>query len=220
MDSRGFDYATIIGVVGDVRFQSLDRGPAPAYYLTYRQRPDRIGSMHLLVRGTDNPMALAGPVRNVIRSLDADVATDIRALPERIGETFAQRRFTLLVLGIFAATALLLAAVGIYAVVSFAVARRTREIGIRMALGAEKRSVLWTVSSSTMLSVLSGIVIGLIGAVLLSRITASMLFEVDAVDPLTFAAVALVLIATAWLAVLVPALRATRVSPMTALRAE
>jgi predicted permease len=220
MDSKGYDFATIIGIVGAVRFRSLDRPPEPAYYLTYAQRADRVGGMTLLVRGPRDPGRLAVPVRTVIRGVDSDVAIEIGTWSERIGETFAERRFLLLVLGVFAGTALVLAAVGIYGVVSFAVAQRTREIGIRVALGAEQGRVLWTVARATMLSVFAGIVLGLTGAVLLSRVTASFLFEVDAVDPVTFAAVALILTATAWLAVFVPARRATRVSPMVALRAE
>ena len=219
MDSKGFEFATIIGIAGNVRYGSLDRPPEPAYYLTYQQRPDRIGNLHLLVRGSD-AAALAIPLRSAIRALDADVALDTHTLEQRIGETFAERRFLLFVLGIFAGTALILAAVGIYGVVAFAVAQRTREIGIRMALGAAKGAVLWDVARNTMLSVLGGILVGLIGAALLSRLTTSLLFDVQPIDPITFAAVALILLAVAWLAVLVPARRATRVSPMTALRSE
>jgi putative ABC transport system permease protein len=219
MDSKGYDFATVIGVVGDVR-SSLDRPPEPAYYLTFAQRADRIGSMTLLLRGRGNPARLAAPVRSAIRTIDADVPIEMGTWSEQIGETLAERRFLLLVLGIFAGIALLLAAVGIYGVVAFAVAQRTREIGIRVVLGAEKRTLLWTVTRATMLSVFAGIALGLAGAVLLSRVTASFLFEVDAIDPLTFATVALILTATAWIAVLVPARRATRVSPITALRAE
>jgi ABC-type antimicrobial peptide transport system permease subunit len=126
----------------------------------------------------------------------------------------------LLVLAVFAGSALLLSGVGIYGVVAFAVAQRTREIGIRMALGATAPNVLWTVSRATMISVVSGIAIGLAGAAWLSRLLATLLFEVRPIDPLTFAGVALLLLTVAWLAVFVPARRAVRLSPMNALRAD
>jgi putative ABC transport system permease protein len=220
MDSRGMDFAEIVGIVDDVRFRSIDTPPEPAYYLTYAQRTDRIANMTLLVRTSQRPLALGPAVRSTIHDLDSDVAIDIRTLESRVGEAFAPRRFALLVLAGFAAVALLLAAVGIYGVVSAAVANRTREIGIRVALGSGAERVLWTVSRATMTAVGAGLLLGLAAAAGLSRVIASMLYETDPVDPLTFAAVALLLLTTAWVAVLVPARRALRVSPMTALRAE
>jgi ABC-type lipoprotein release transport system permease subunit len=220
MDSKGDVFATIIGIVGDVRFHSLDTPPAPAYYITHAQRTDGLLNMTLLVRSSGNPDALAAPVRALIRSLDGDVAIDVETLRARVGESFTDRRFMLLVLGVFAASALLLAAVGIYGVVAFAVAQRTREIGIRMALGAAAPRVLWTIIRGTMLSVAAGITAGLAGATALARVAASFLYEIDPVDPRTFAAVALILIVVAVIAMLVPARRALRVTPLTALRGE
>jgi putative ABC transport system permease protein len=219
MDMRGFDFATIVGIVGDVRFRGLDAPPRAAYYLHYPQRTDRILDMTLLVRSRD-PAALTNPVRDVIRQMDSDVALEAATLESRIGASLADRRFMLFVLGAFAAIALLLAAVGIYGVVAFAVAQRTREIGIRMALGAATSRVLWTVGRSTMVSIVIGLAAGVVAAVLLSRLTASFLFGIEPTDPVTFAAVVALLFGVAWLAVLVPARRATRVTPMAALRSE
>jgi putative ABC transport system permease protein len=220
MDSRGYDFARIVGIVADVRTRSLDTPPVPGYYLAYPQRTDRLLNTTLLVRTNGRVAALTVPVRDAIRRIDADVAIDIGTLRASVGESLADRRFMLLVLAVFAGIALLLSGVGIYGVVAFAVAQRTREIGIRMALGAAGRSVLWTVSRTTMISVVSGIAIGLAGAAWLSRLLASLLFEVQPIDPLTFVGVALLLLTVAWLAVFVPASRAVRLSPMTALRAD
>jgi predicted permease len=220
MDTRGYDFATIVGVVGDVRTRSLDSPPVPAYYLAYPQRTDRLINTTLIVRGAGRVTALTVPVRDAVRRIDADVAMDIGTLRAGIGDSLADRRFMLFVLAVFAGIALLLSGVGIYGVVAFAVAQRTREIGIRMALGAAAPGVLWTVSRATMISVASGIVLGLVGAALLSRLLATLLFEVDPIDPLTFVGVALLLLTVAWLAVLVPARRAVRLSPVSALRAD
>lgn len=220
MDSRFGDYATIVGVVGNVRHGSLT-GPATAgYYLPYMQRPDRIGSATLLVRTAGRPERLARPVRDIVRSLDPDVPLEVSTVRARIGDSVADRRFTLVLLGAFALIALVLAAVGIYGVVSCAVAQRTREVAIRLALGAGRQRVLWLVGRETMTSAVIGVAVGLAGAALLSRVLSSLLYETSPVDPVTFAAVAMVLVGTAWLAVVVPGRRATRVSPMVAMRAE
>jgi putative ABC transport system permease protein len=220
MDRQGLGvYATVVGVVGDVH-GTLTGAPAAAYYLPYAQRWERVQESTIVVRTAGRARDVAGAVRARVRALDDDVPIEITTLRAQLGESLADRRFTLLILGSFAGIALLLAGVGIYGVVSFAVAQRTREIGIRVALGARTPRVLWLVSRATMASVAAGVGVGLIGAVLLSRIVASLLFEMDAADPVTFATVALLLVAVAWLAVLVPAHRATRVSPLDALRAE
>ena len=220
MDSRGYDFARIVGVVADVRTRGLDSPPVPGYYLAYPQRTDRLLNTTLLVRTSGRVAALTVPVRDAIRRIDPDVAMDIGTLSAGVGESLADRRFMLLVLAIFAGIALLLSGVGIYGVVAFAVAQRTREIGIRMALGAASPSVLWTVSRATLISVVTGVALGLAGAAWLSRLLATLLFEVEPLDPITFGAVALLLLTVAWLAVLVPARRAVRLSPMTALRTD
>jgi putative ABC transport system permease protein len=221
MDAQGWGvYATVIGVVGDVRTGSLTSPPGAGYYLPYAQRWDRMGDAALVVRARTSTAAIAEPVRARVLALDGDVPFDVRTYSARIGDSLADRRFMLLVLGTFAAVALMLAAVGIYAVVAYAVAQRRQEIGIRVALGAGASRVLWLISRSTMTSVVFGVLAGLAGALMLSRILASLLFEVEAIDPLTFAAVALLLIGVAWMAVFVPARSAMRVDPLTALRPE
>jgi putative ABC transport system permease protein len=220
MDAQGGDVqVTVIGVVGDVR-GSLTAGPAPAYYLPYAQRWVRTGTGTLVVRTAGPPGSVAPAVRARIVALDGEVPVELATLRSHIGESLADRRFMLLLLGGFAGIALLLAAVGIYGVVAFAVAQRTREIGIRVALGAGRTRVLWLVSRATMAGIVTGVAVGMAGALLLSRLVSFMLYEVEAVDPLTFIAVALLLFGVAWLAVLVPANRATRISPLSALRSE
>jgi putative ABC transport system permease protein len=220
MDRQGQGVsATVIGVVGDVH-GSLTGSPSAAYYLPYAQRWERVGNATLVVRTAGRASAAAGSLHARIRGLDADVPIEIATLRTQLGASVADRRFTLFVLGGFAGIALLLAAVGIYGVVAFAVAQRTREIGIRVALGAETARVIWVVSRATMASVAAGVMVGLAGALVLSRLVTSLLFELDAVDPVTFGAVALLLVGVAWVAVLVPAHRATRISPVSALRAE
>jgi putative ABC transport system permease protein len=220
MDGRGDVYATIVGVVADVRHYALTTPPGPGYYLPYMQRPDRIDQASLLVRADPDAPGVADALRAAVRALDADLPVEVVPLRDRVGAGLAERRFTLVLLAAFAGIALLLAAVGIYAVVSFAVARRTREIGIRLALGAEAGRVVWTIGRATMISVAVGLAAGLAGAAALARVTASLLFELDALDPLTFAGGALLLLLVAWVAVLVPARRALRVSPTIALQAE
>jgi putative ABC transport system permease protein len=219
MDTRGSDFATIIGIAEDVRFRGLDAPPRTAYYLHYPQRTDRLRDMTLLVR-SPRPERLANEVRATIRQLDPDIAVDIATLEARIGEGLADRRFMLLVLGAFAGIALMLSAIGIYGVVSYAVAQRTREIGIRMALGAAATRVLWSVGRSTITSIVIGLAVGVVAALLLARLTTSFLYGVEPTDPATFAGVVLLLFIVGWVAVLVPARRATRITPMIALRAE
>lgn len=220
MDARGFDFVTIVGIVGDVRFHSLTGGPVPTYYLSHRQRPNRISTAMLVVRTASNPGPVAGPLRQAIRAVDADVPIDIATLSERTGASVADRRFVMLVLAAFAFVALSLSAVGIYGVVASAVANRTREIGLRIALGAASGKILWTVSRDTLAGVAIGLTVGLVAAGFLARLATSLLFEVEPVDPITFASVALLLFGVAWLAVLVPAARAIGVDPMISLRAE
>jgi predicted permease len=220
MDAHGEEFVTIVGVVSDVRHRSLIEPPRPEYYLPYAQRADRIGAMTLVARTAGHPAAAFAPVRQLVRRLDADVPVELHTWSDRVGEAVADRRFTMLVLGAFAAIALVLSGVGIYGVVSYAVARRTREIGIRTALGARAVTVVWTVLRGTMVAVLAGALLGVIGALLLGSTLQALLWEVPAGDPLTIAAVVAVLIAIAAAAVIVPARRALRIDPLLAIRAE
>ncbi|HJQ25193.1 MAG TPA: ABC transporter permease [Blastocatellia bacterium] len=217
----------IIGVVGHVKHFGLD---APKeipfqFYMAYVQVPDQFITgflgMGLVARTTGDPAAAAAPIKEAILAVDKDQpVTAVRTLEQVLADSLAQRRFTMLLLGLFAAVALVLAAVGIYGVMSYTVAQRTHEIGVRMALGARPGDVLAMVVRQGMMIAGIGVGIGLVAAFALTRLMASFLFGVSATDPLTFIAIALVLTGVALGACFVPARRATRVDPMVALRYE
>jgi len=209
----------IIGVVGDVRHYGLDQGVTMQMYEPYRQRP--LDSITFLLSTRTDPGALAGAARRAVLSIDPELpVTGTRTLAAIVADSTAQRRFTLLLLMIFAGTALVLAAVGIYGVVAYTVSQRTHEIGVRMALGAERRAILGLVLRQGMTMVLAGVAAGLGGALLLARLVRAMLFGVGAADPVTYAATVALLSLVAFAATYLPALRATRVEPTTALRCE
>jgi putative ABC transport system permease protein len=209
----------IVGIVGDVRHASLDVEPSPEMYVSHSQMSWPF--LTLVVRSSSDPMAMAGPVRDQILAIDKDQpVSSIRSMERMVSASIAQPRFYLLLLGIFAALALVLAAVGIYGVLSYSVTQRMHEIGIRMALGAEPADVIKLVVGQGMMLALAGVAIGLIGAFVFTRLMSSMLYGVSATDPVTFAALALLLTAVALLASYIPARRATKVDPMVALRYE
>jgi putative ABC transport system permease protein len=216
----GSPWVTIVGVVGDVKYTGLDRPPEPTLYTPYEQNlwwP----TMFLIVRSSIDPAGLSESIRAQVAGLDPLLPVSrVRTMEELLEQSVAAPRFRTMLLGIFATTALLLAAVGIYGVLSYAVGQRTREIGIRMALGARRPQVLSLVLGQAMAQTGLGVAIGLAAAVALSRVLAGLLFGVDPIDPATFGAVTLVMAAAALLAAGVPALRATRVDPAVALRAE
>jgi putative ABC transport system permease protein len=212
-------WRTVIGVVGDVRQNALNDEPYPQLFLPLAQAPQR--AMLLLARTTGSPSASAGPIRRAVTALDPDLpVSEIRTLDERLDQSIAQPRVSMMLLAIFALMALVLAAVGIYGVLSYTVTQRTRELGIRMALGAESNSVMRLVVGQAMVPALIGVGLGLAGAWGATRLMSSLLFGVSATDPVTFIVVALFLLAVALLASWVPARRATRVDPLIALRAE
>jgi len=215
----GSDWTTVIGVVEDVRHQGLDREIEQAAYLSYRQMPRP--TMALVLRGSLDPSSLAAALRQAVREVDPALPVfDVRTMEARLSDSLAGRRFNLFVLGSFAALALALAGVGIYGVIAYLVTERTREIGIRMALGAQRRSVLSLVVGQGMRLAVLGIGIGLAAALALSRVLRTLLFEITPTDPLTFATIPLVLAAVALIACWLPACRAARVDPMEALRSE
>ncbi len=208
----------IIGVVKDVRQNDFVAEPKMQMYLVYPQFSS-FAPNALVVRTNVEPLSLATSVRNAIWSVDKDQpVSDVISMDEVVSEAVARQRFSMLLLGVFATVALILAAVGIYGVMSYSVTQRTHEIGIRMALGAQKRDVLKLTIGQGLKLVLTGVAIGLAAAFVLTRVMASLLFGVGATDPITFVAISFVLIAVAMLASLIPALRAMKVDPMFALR--
>ena len=210
---------TIVGVVGNERFQGLTEAAAIALYAPLDQGPSPTGV--LLVRTTGDPALLTGSVRATIRGVDPALAVfGLEPFTETVSRSVSERRFTMLVLGLLAAVALTLAAVGIHGVLSCIVAERTREIGIRLALGAEPRGVRRLVVSRAMVLAGIGTAVGLAAAFGLTRWMARLLFEVTATDPIAFAGVPAILVLVALAASYVPVRRATRVDPIVALRAE
>jgi len=209
----------VVGVVGDVRGDSLTKPPNLTLYRPYWQRyQDHVG---LVVRAGAAPAALAGAIRREIRRLDAEMPVPaFQTLDQLVDDSVAQRRFQLELVLLFAAAALALAAVGVYGVVSQLVTQRTNEIGIRMALGARAADVRRMVLLEGLAPVAGGLAVGFAAALLGGRMVSGMLFDVRAADPLTFAAVATVLLASALTACLIPARRATRIDPLDALRYE
>ena len=209
----------IVGVVGDVQNAGLDATPGPHAYTPYRQRP--WSAISLVVRSNAEPLALTADVRAQVLSVDKDQpVTAVQTMEQILADNVSQPRLTMLLLGIFAAVAMLLAAVGIYGVMSYSVTQRTHEIGIRMALGASRGDVLRLVVGQGMALALAGVVIGLGAALALTRLMAGLLFGVGTTDPLTFTVTPLVLAGVALVASFVPARRATRIDPMVALRYE
>jgi putative ABC transport system permease protein len=209
----------IIGVSGEVKQAGLDKPSDPEIFLPYQQAPFLY--LQLAVRTTDDPMKMVAAIRHEVQAIDQDLPlTGIKTMDQYLSESIANPRFQSRVLSLFAAIALLLAAVGLYGVMSYSVAQRTHEIGVRMALGARSSDVLKLVVGKGLRLTLIGIAIGLVVAVALTRLLASLLFGVSTTDPATFVIIALLLISVALLACYLPARRATKVDPMVALRYE
>ena len=209
----------IVGIVGDVKNSALNQQTTPAMYTSYLQIPEM--KMSLVVRAEGDPANMIRAVEKQVWAVDKDQPMyKIRTMEQVVGESQSSSRFTLAVLAIFAAVAMGLAAVGIYGVISYTVTQRTREIGIRIALGAERSDVLRLVVGQGTVLAVSGVAVGLGGALALTRVMRNLLFGVSATDPLIFAGAALFLAAVAMLASYIPARRAMRVDPMVSLRCE
>lgn len=211
---------TVVGVVGEVRKHSLESAPRPSIYVNYRQRLRAASEFDVVLRTNSDPAATFAAVRGVLNQLDPTVAPRLSTFTEVFSESLTNRRFNLLLVGVFALAALLLAMAGVYGVLAYSVAQRTREIGVRIALGATPGSILKMVLGQGLVTVAIGIAIGLVGSFLLTRTMRSLLFEVSPSDPLTVVGVALLLLLIAMLASYIPARKATRVDPMVALRYE
>jgi putative ABC transport system permease protein len=210
-------WVTVIGVVGDVRHAGIDIAPLPELYRSYALNP--LISPILVIRTAGDPEPMLGVLGETVRSVSSQMpAYNVYAMQDLVERSTAQRRFVMLLLGGFAAMALLLAAVGIYGTVSQAVTQRTAEIGLRMALGASPAAALSLVFGYGLQLTLAGIAVGAVAAVALTRLMTKLLFEVRPLDPEAFAAAAITLMAFALLACYLPARRATRVDPLTALR--
>jgi ABC-type antimicrobial peptide transport system permease subunit len=218
----------IVGVVGDVKLDGMDAAASSGtVYLPVSQlSTSSLGEwrpfpMQLAVRTQSRPAGLVSAVTGEIHSIDRDQpVTDVMSMDDLVDTSVSQRRFSMLLLGAFAVLALLLAAVGIYSVLAFAVRRRVREIGIRVALGAEVKDILRLIVTEGMKPALIGLLLGVAGALALGRVLASFIYGIAAYDPLTFAAVAALLATVALLASIIPAFRAARIEPTRALREE
>ncbi len=212
-------WLTIVGVVGDIKSDGFDAPNAPHIYLPVRQSPGYASVIYL--RSAGNAESLGEAIRHEVQSLDPNIPVfSVRTMDEVIARSMAERRFALQLLGVFAAVALLLAAIGIYGVMAYSFSQRTHEIGIRIALGAQRMDILRLAVGEGMRLVIIGLAFGLVGAALLTRFVRTMLFDVSPADPLTFAAISGVLAGVAFLACYIPARRATRVDPLVALREE
>jgi putative ABC transport system permease protein len=212
-------WQTIVGIVGNVRHLGLDTDPRPELYYHSNTSPP-FGPV-LVIRSKGDPKAVISLARAKVRELDRDVpVSNVNTMDQLVAQSVAQRRFGMFLLTGFAALALLLAAIGIYGVISYSVAQRTQEIGVRMALGARTVDVLKLVMTNGLKLAAMGLVIGLVGAFLLTRLMARLLFHVGPTDAVTFASVSVGLLLVAFLACYLPARRATKVDPLVALRYE
>jgi predicted permease len=220
MEWKDTPWLTVIGVVSGVRHFGLEQDVPVEHYVLYRQRPEYALNMSMVVRGSVDPSQLMRTVRERVRAIDRDIPIEIATLGERIDRSVAERRFIMTVLTAFGALALALAAVGVYGVLSFSVAQRTREIAVRMALGARKGRVLALVVGHAVRVSVVATLIGLVAARAVSKLMAAFLFEVSPADPQTYVVVSGVLIAVAIAAAYAPARRAATVDPMVALRSD
>ncbi|MGO9272283.1 MAG: ADOP family duplicated permease [Terriglobia bacterium] len=209
----------VVGVVSDTRNTALDQQPSPEIFVPYPQRPSF--SMSFVIRSNGDPQDLAGAVRHAVLAADRDQPVfDLETMDQFLSRSIAPQRFRMLLLGLFALLALVLAAIGMYGVIAYSVTQRTNEIGVRMALGARPRDVMRLVVGQGIVLTVAGTMVGVGGALALTRFLSSLLYGVQPTDAVTFVVVSLVFGAAALLATYIPARRATKVDPMVALRYE
>jgi len=211
-------WLTVVGVVGDVRHGGLNVRPNPEMYMSHLQEPR--GDLALVARTSGDPLALAGAVRRQVKALDKEQPVTITTMEQLFSNSVAGQRFNALVLGVFGALALGLAMVGVFGVINYSVSQRTHEIGVRIALGAQRKDILKLVVGQGMILALAGVGVGLAGAFALTRFIMKLLYEVSPTDLTTFAVVASLLAGVALLACYLPARRATNVDPLVALRCD
>ena len=212
-------WQTVVGVAGRVKQDSLDSNPRIAFYVAHTQFPTR--ALTVAFRARTDSAAMLAATKTEIRNLDPDLPMyHVRTMEQQVNESLAQRRFSTLLLGLFASVALALATIGIYGVMAYLVNQGTRELGIRIALGASQRNILTLVVRQGMMLAVSGVAIGLAAAFLLTRLMRSLLFGVEATDPITFAGISLLLATVTLLACYIPAHRAARIDPLISLRCE
>ncbi|HZE57369.1 MAG TPA: FtsX-like permease family protein [Chthoniobacterales bacterium] len=224
LSDRPRDLREIVGVVADVRNYGVDAEVKPEVYVPFLQSAagylsSMTSALTIVVRSTIDPTALGQTLREQVQALDKDQpVSEIKTMEWYLADSMAQRRFNMLLLGTFAGLALVLAAVGIYGVIAYTVTQRTHEMGIRIALGARGGDILRLVFSNAMATTITGIVIGLGAAFALTRLLQSLLYQVTATDPVVFVTIPLLLMAVATIATYLPARRAMKVNPITALR--
>ncbi|MBZ5559327.1 MAG: ABC transporter permease [Acidobacteriia bacterium] len=209
---------TIVGIVGDTHDYGLDAPPRPAVYVNLFQRPRASETLTILSDGDTEMVTTAA--RGILHELEPEIPARFRTISQVYAASLGSRRFNVILIGFFGIAALVLAVTGVFGVMAYSVSRRTREIGVRVALGAATGDVLWMILSQGMRTVLIGLAIGIVAALALTRSVAALLFGVTATDPLTFIGVTVLLFAAALLACYLPARRAAQVDPITALRAE
>jgi putative ABC transport system permease protein len=210
-------FGRVVGVVADLRYSKLDAVPEPELFLDYAHA--RMARMILTIRTDADPMSVAPALRTLLSEIDRSLPpSDVKPLNVALGDSIATRRSIFLLLDTFALAALLLLTIGIYAVVAYAVAQRTQEIGVRIALGATRRQIVAIVMRQGMAVTLGGIVLGLVGALMSTRLMTGLLYEVTATDLATFATAVTIALATAFGACLKPAVTASVVDPVMALR--
>jgi predicted permease len=209
---------TIVGIVGDVRDYGLDAPPRPTVYVDLFQRPR--SAITLTILSDADTRSVTSAARRILHDLDPEIPAKFGTFSQIYSASLGSRRFNVILIGFFGIVALLLATAGVFGVMAYSVSRRTREIGVRVALGASSSDVLRMILSQGLRTIFIGVAVGIIGSLALTRTVESLLFGVTATDPLTFAGVTLLLVGTALLACYVPARRAMRVDPMVALRHE